>query len=747
MTQDTRGPTANGTHSIDASAVDTGELATLVLDIEQRRELEDAKGTEPILFADDLLPGVGTKEMSLRDGLRTAGSRTLVVLIALSGLDQLTNSGLSVLAPNIKDTLHVSSGTIVFISSAAGGFLVLGALPMGWLADRYRRPPIIAWASLAFSVMLAVCGLAVNAFMLFWAQLGVGISKANTISVQWSLLADQYPIGVRGRISAALNFGTQSAGALSPLLMAGIATLAGGAAGWRWSFVVLAIPVAVVALLAFRLPEPVRGQHEKSSVLGTVIDDESPAPISVEAAFARIRRIKTLMSAIIGFAALGFALFTGPVLGNLFLQQHYHLDTFYRGLAATIAAAATLPLLPWAGKRYDRLYRTNPAKAVALLGMLILPAAALTPIQYFMPSWQLFVLVGIPQVMLFTIAFTMCSPIFQSVIPYRLRGIGSALAAIYIFFIGATGGALIAAFLTNEYGPRTAMIAVMVPAALIGGSFIIRSSASIRGDLSLVVAELQEEMAEHERQAHSPDRIPVLQVNNIDFSYGQVQVLHDVGFEVYRGEIVALLGTNGAGKSSILRVVAGLGTPSRGVIRLNGKTITYVSPENRAQLGIDILPGGKAVFPTMTVAENLEMGAYAYRKDRADRDRRIARVLDLFPALQYRLTERADSLSGGQQQMLGLARSLMHDPEILLIDELSLGLAPIVLQELLSVLDRLKEEGMTMVIVEQSVDVALSIASRAIFLEKGEVRFEGLADELRGRDDLLRAVFLGKEGG
>ena len=149
----------------------------------------------------------------------------------------------------------------------------------------------------------------------------------------------------------------------------------------------------------------------------------------------------------------------------------------------------------------------------------------------------------------------------------------------------------------------------------------------------------------------------------------------------------------------------------------------------------------------MTVAENLEMGAYAYRKDRADRDRRIARVLDLFPALQYRLTERADALSGGQQQMLGLARSLMHDPEILLIDELSLGLAPIVLQELLSVLDRLKEEGMTMVIVEQSVDVALSIASRAIFLEKGEVRFEGLADELRGRDDLLRAVFLGKEGG
>ena len=221
-------PETNGSHRIVPEATGTSDLATLVLDIERQRDLEDASTQAPILFADDLLPGVGTKEMSLREGLRTAGSATLVVLIALSGLDQLTNSGLSVLAPNIRDTLHVSNGTIVFISSAAGGFLVLGALPMGWLADRYRRPPIIAWASLAFSALMAVCGLAVNAFMLFWAQLGVGTSKANSISVQWSLLADQYPIGVRGRISAALNFGTQSAGALSPLLMAGIANIGWG---------------------------------------------------------------------------------------------------------------------------------------------------------------------------------------------------------------------------------------------------------------------------------------------------------------------------------------------------------------------------------------------------------------------------------------------------------------------------------------------------------------------------------------
>jgi ABC-type branched-subunit amino acid transport system ATPase component len=366
---------------------------------------------------------------------------------------------------------------------------------------------------------------------------------------------------------------------------------------------------------------------------------------------------------------------------------------------------------------------------------------------YSMPNWELFMLVGIPQAVLLAIAFTMTGPVFQSVIPYRLRGLGSALAAIYIFFVGATGGALLAAFLTDEFGPRVAMVAVAVPASLIGGLLILRSSSSIRQDLSLVVEELREELTEHDRQAQSPDNIPVLQVKNIDFSYGAVQVLFDVELEVRRGEILALLGTNGAGKSSVLRVVAGLATPSRGVVRLNGRTITYVSPEQRVTLGIDLLPGGKAVFPSMTVGANLEMGAYAYRKDKADRDRRIARVLELFPVLQEKLADRADSLSGGQQQMLGLARSLLHDPEILLIDELSLGLAPVVVQDLLMILDRLRSEGMTIVIVEQSLDVALSIADRAVFLEKGQVRFEGRAEDLRGRDDLVRAVFLGTGGG
>jgi len=147
------------------------------------------------------------------------------------------------------------------------------------------------------------------------------------------------------------------------------------------------------------------------------------------------------------------------------------------------------------------------------------------------------------------------------------------------------------------------------------------------------------------------------------------------------------------------------------------------------------------------VHENLEMAAFVYRGDAADFRRRLDRAYDLFPALAGRRRTAASQLSGGQQQMLALAMTLLHDPEVLAIDELSLGLAPLLVQELLRVIERLKSEGMTIILVEQSLNVALSVSDRAVFLEKGEVRFEGPASELAQRDDLARAVFLGREGG
>jgi ABC-type branched-subunit amino acid transport system ATPase component/predicted MFS family arabinose efflux permease len=720
----------------------TADLAHLVVDpaVERQRA---AKSAPEVLLPQDLLPGSGEAATSLRDGLRSAGSRTFVILAIIVTLDNLQTSGLAVLAPNIQASFHVSTSAIVFVTGISGGFLVLGIVPMGWLADRFRRAPIVGWATFVFGLMVFATGLANNIFVFFLARFGVGVSQSSTTTVHGSLLADTYPITLRGRISAGMGIGSGAAMALSPLLVGAIATSIGGANGWRWAFYILSIPVILVSVLAFRMREPPRGQFEKKDVLGEVISDDLPAAPSMEAAFERILRIRTIKTCLIAFSAIGFGLFTVPVLGNLYLKQRFHLDAFQRGLIGTIGSLGVLVALPLVGRYYDRLYRKNPERALSLIGKVVLPVAVLVPIQYFMPSAVLWAVFSVPSVVLLLTAFSMIGPILTSVAPYRLRGMVLSVGGIYVFFVGATGGAVLAALLDSIYGVRTAVLMIMIPSTLVGAFFIIRSARFIRNDLSLVVLELQEEMEEHRRHEADPTNIPVLQLSGVNFSYGHVQVLFDLSFEVKRGEVLALLGTNGAGKSTALRVAAGLETASRGVVRLNGRDITYTTPEQRSRLGVHLLPGGKGVFGEMTVDENLEMGGFVYRSNRSELHARMERVYELFPILQDRRRQRADSLSGGQQQMLALAIAMLHDPAVLMIDELSLGLAPIVVQELIGVVEGLKAEGVTLIIVEQSLNVAAAIADRAVFLEKGRLRFEGPVRDLIERDDLARAVFLG----
>ena len=719
-------------------------LADAVLTAEAERQA--AHEDEEILFADDLLPGVGGEEMTLRQGLAVGGSFTFAMLLLLNGVENLEGASLGVLAPDIRDSFGVSDGVIVFVSAASSAFIVLGALPMGWLADRYKRPPIIAAAAVIFSAFVFLSGLAVNAFTLFLARLGVGVAKSSNTTVHPSLVADAYPIGVRGRLSAT-NLGSGLLiGAISPVLVGGIATLAGGPDGWRWAFFILGLPALVLAFFALRIPEVPRGQFEMTDVLGEVIDTR-PTPMSVESVFSRLKQIRTFRHAMLAFAALGFGLFTGPILQGLYVEDRFDLDALERGLLGSLGGLLALCVLPFAARGYDARFRQDPAKALRLVGLLIIPIAFVVPIQYAMPNALSFAIVGVVVSVLQFTAFTMIGPVLQSITPYRLRGMGAALGSLYVFFIGATGGALLSAFLTDAVGPKGAVLILMIPSSIVGGVLLVRSSSFIKNDMSLVVAELQEEMEEFQRQKADPEAVPVLQVTDVDFSYGQVQVLFDVAFEVRKGEVLALLGTNGAGKSTILRVIAGLGTPARGVVRLNGETVTFVSPEKRGRMGIRLLPGGKGVFPQMTVRENLEMAAFVYRSDKEDQERRIAKVMALFESLADRQGQSAGSLSGGQQQMLALAAVLLHEPEVLLIDELSLGLSPIMVQELLKVVERLKAAGTTIVIVEQSLNVALAMADRAVFLEKGEVRFEGAAQDLLDRDDLARAVFLGREGG
>jgi ABC-type branched-subunit amino acid transport system ATPase component/predicted MFS family arabinose efflux permease len=724
-------------------------LASTVLEEEAARQAAQQQEREQVLFPDDLLPGVNAPPMTLREGLRKGGWWMFIVLTAIVLLAELEESAVYVLAPEIRRTFHISEGAIVFIGTASAAFFVLGAVPMGWLADRVKRVPIVAWSSILFGVSVMASGFAVNAFMLFWTRFATGITKANTIPVHGSLIADAYPIGVRARVSAITQGGARALGQTSsPILAAAIAKAAGGPEGWRWVWYLLGLPVAVVAIGAVVMKEPSRGQYEKDHVLGEVLNEENPAPISMEAAFTRLKRIATIRTVLVAFCALGFGLFSQGTLASLYLDKHLHVtDPLSRGIVLSLSGVVALPLLPFVASYFDRTYRRNPARALAMVGLLIVPSSIFTPLQFSVHSRAWFIIFGIPQSVLITSAFAMVGPVLYAVVPYRLRGMGTALSTMYIFFIGGFLGGIVAAFFTNAIGTRGTVIALGVPTSVIGGLLLMNGARFIRNDLSLVVSELLEEQDEHQKRAEQGLAIPVLQLADIDFSYDQVQVLFDVNLEVQRGEVLALLGTNGAGKSTILRVISGLGVPQRGVVRLNGRNITYVTPEARARLGIIQLPGGKGVFPDLTVAQNLATSARLLDLPPEETRRRIEHVLEIFPELAGRRRDSAASLSGGLQQMLALARVLLHQPEILLIDELSLGLAPVVVQRLVGVIEELKARGQTMLIVEQSLNVALSVADRAIFLEKGSVRFAGRAADLLERNDLVRAVFFGAEGG
>ncbi len=223
----------------------------------------------------------------------------------------------------------------------------------------------------------------------------------------------------------------------------------------------------------------------------------------------------------------------------------------------------------------------------------------------------------------------------------------------------------------------------------------------------------------------------VLDVHGLEVAYGRVTVLHGIDLTVEPGELVALLGTNGAGKSTLLRAVSGVLRARAGTVSFMGDDVTNARPAALVRRGLVQMPGGRATFPGLTVGENLRIGAMT--APASERAERTSEVLALFPILAERVGQLAGSLSGGQQQQLALARALMARPRVLLIDELSLGLAPAIVGDLLEVLDHLRGKGMAVVLVEQHVDLALEVADRAYFLERGEVRFAGPAADLRGR--------------
>lgn len=234
---------------------------------------------------------------------------------------------------------------------------------------------------------------------------------------------------------------------------------------------------------------------------------------------------------------------------------------------------------------------------------------------------------------------------------------------------------------------------------------------------------------------------PLLRVRQLNVAYGDVQVLWDVDLDVLPGEIVALVGSNGAGKSTLLSTISGLLQPRAGEITFDGVAIAGSDTRRIVELGIAHVPEGRRLFSALTVRDNLLMGAFRRHDKAAIRDD-LARVLDLFPRLKERLTSLAGNLSGGEQQMVAIGRGLMSRPRLLMIDELSLGLAPVIIEALIAIIDEVNRQGTTILIVEQDVQAALEQANRGYVLETGHVTLSGPARELLA-DERIKQAYLG----
>ena len=234
---------------------------------------------------------------------------------------------------------------------------------------------------------------------------------------------------------------------------------------------------------------------------------------------------------------------------------------------------------------------------------------------------------------------------------------------------------------------------------------------------------------------------PVLATDDLHVHYGKVHAVQGVSIEVRRGEAVAILGANGAGKSSVMRALMGLSPVSAGSVRFQGERIDGLRSDLRVERGMGYAPEGRRVFGDLTVHENLQMGAYVVR-DRAQVNERIEAVYGLFPKLRERTRQVAATLSGGEQQMLAIGRAMVRHPDVLLLDEPSLGLAPVMVKVIYETLGRIRGQGMPLLLAEQSAHIALKVADRAYVLENGRVAFSGLATDLRD-DPALRAAYLG----
>ena len=672
----------------------------------------------------------------LRPSTLTKGAATtpLLVLFGLNAVDELDREAASLLLPDIRDSFGLDIQGALTLTSIIGFLFFFLEIPIAHFADRRRRTRMAAGGAALWGVFSALSGAATGVWTYGVARAGASIGRSVNQGTHPSLLADYYPVDARPGVYAAHTSANYVGRFAGPLL----AGLIGFYLGWRWTFFLLAIPTYLLVAFALRLREPVRGAHERS-LMGadeaTALTEEAPA--SLTEAWRIIWQVRSLRRLCVAIPFITIpAVALSPLL-QLFYEEELGLNTAQRGVLAATTEPFTFVGLFLGVPLAAKLLRRDPGRIALFLG-------AATSLQV-VALVLLVVTRNLPLVVVTRAALALATsttlPVLAAttslIAPPRVRSVG--FSVINLFIIPALLVQPIIGGLSDEWGLQTGIL-LLCPLILVGAAVIATAGGFVASDIdkvrttALTMAEV--------RAARQRGEMKLLAVRHLDVHYDSVQVLFDVDFEVGEGEIVALLGTNGAGKSTLLRAISGLVEPSGGAIVYDGVDMTYTPPEEIVGRGVVQVPGGKGVFPSLTVADNLRLAAWPYQHDQAYVDEATETVLDHFPNLRERWRDEAGNLSGGEQQMLTLGMAFIAKPRLLMIDELSLGLAPIVVERLLTIVEAIRARGTTIILVEQSVNVALTLAHEAYFMEKGEIRFHGPTRDLLARPDVLRSVFL-----
>jgi ABC-type branched-subunit amino acid transport system ATPase component/sugar phosphate permease len=693
----------------------------------------------------------GTAETEpLRPVLKEYGVTTypLVAIGLLAIVDNFQATAFTVLTPEISRALGLSLGAIAGARTLAFLAAILAPLPMAALSQsRGRRAMLCIVTGIAWSLITLYTGFVTSLLALIVVLVADGLSTGSVAALHAPLLVDSYPPRARVRVLSgytALNTIGTILGPLIVALLAGPLDLT-----WRGIFIGLGLISTASALVAIGLKDPGPGrfdtealraeEHEKVS--GEHVD--ALAAEDVELGFFEILRrvllIPTVKRLCVGYLALGILIIPFGTFLSTFLDDRWNLDASERGIFFSGISAVSVVALLVFGSRAERVFREDPAKVLSFSGLALAGAVTLIAGGALAPVFWLMCLMFAAGQSLLAVLTPGLTASLLSIMDARFRPHAAAVVGMFTA-AGSILGVLLLAGIDKRFGISGSIASLIFPGVVAG--LIVRSAGPMIGkDLDRMIDEVLESEDLRVLTANG-GRVPMLTCKNIDFSYGQLQVLFDVNFTVDEGEMVALLGTNGAGKSTLLKVISGIGLPSKGSVRYRGQDISYLDAERRVPLGITQVPGGRAVFGSCDVVENLRAFGFILGRDKKRIDASIEECFEAFPRLYERRNSLAANLSGGEQQMVGLSKALILKPKLLLIDELSLGLAPIIVGQLLDMVRRINATGTAVVLVEQSVNIALSLVDHAYFMEKGEMRFDGPAQELLGRGDLLRAVFL-----